>query len=131
MIPDGDITISNVLLVPDDWSSIEITANGDALHQRNHTLTCTVRAIQGMNIAPQVEWYYPNGSKVEAGVRIKTRAVETSGTVTSLTLTFSPALHDDGGVYLCRAQVTIPWMTTQPPVKQARVNMLVISKPLV
>ena len=84
-----------------------------------------MRAIQGMNIAPQVQWYYPNGSQVEEGVRIKASAMET---VTSLTLTFSPALHDDGGVYLCRAQVTVPWMTTQPPVKQASVNMPVISK---
>ena len=83
-----------------------------------------------MNIAPQVQWYYPNGSQVEAGVQIKASAMETTGTVTSLTLTFSPALHNDGGVYLCRAQVTVPWMTTQPPVKQARVNMPVISKPL-
>ena len=81
-----------------------------------------------MNIAPQVQWYYPNGSKVEAGVRIKARAMETSGTVTSLTLTFSPVLHEDGGVYSCRAQVTVPWMTTQPPVKQASINMPVISK---
>ena len=87
-----------------------------------------MRAIQGMNIAPQVQWYHPNGSQVEMDGRVELGVVETTGTVTFLSLTFSPVLHDDGGVYSCRAQVTVPWMTTQPPVKQAGVNMAVISK---
>ena len=88
-----------------------------------------MRARRGMNIAPQVQWYYPNGSQVEAGEQVTVGAVETTGTVTSLTFKFSPALHNNGGVYLCRAQITVPWMTTQPPIKQASVNMPVISKP--
>ena len=87
-----------------------------------------MRAIRGMDIVPQLQWYHPNGSQVQEGGRVRVGAMETTGTVTSLTLTFSPTLHDDGGVYLCRAQVTVPWMTTQPPVKQISVNMPVISK---
>ena len=82
-----------------------------------------------MNIAPQLQWYYPNGSQVKRGEQVMVGAVETTGTITSLTLKFSPALHDNGGVYSCRAQVTVPWMTTQPPIKQASINMPVISKP--
>ena len=118
------------LIVPDDWAAIKITntTKGDALHQHNYTLVCTVQAIQGMNIVPQVQWYHPNHSQVETGGRVKVGAMKTTGTVTSLSLTFSPVLHSDGGVYSCRAQVTVPWMTTQPPVKQASVNMAVISK---
>ena len=118
------------LLVPDNWATIEITnvTEGDALHQYNYTLICTVQAIQGMNIAPQVYWYNSDGSIVETGGRLTVGTVETNNSVTALSLTFSPVFHNDGGVYSCRAQVTVPWMTTQPPVKQASVNMAVISK---
>ena len=115
--------------MPDNWATIEITnaTERDALHEHNYTLICTVQAIQGMNIAPQVQWYYPNGSQVETGGRVKVGTVETTGTATSLTLSFSPVLHNDGAVYMCRAQVTVPWMTTQPPVKRSSVNMAVTS----
>ena len=81
-----------------------------------------------MNIAPEVHWYHPDGSLVETGGRLTVGTAETDGTVTTLTLTFSPVLHDDGGVYSCRAQVTVPWMTTQPPVILDSMNMVVISK---
>ena len=118
--------------MPDNWATVEITnvTEGDALHQHNYTLVCTVQAIRGMNIAPYVYWYYPNGSQVETGRRLTVYTMETitNGSTTILSLTFSPVLHDDGGLYSCRAQVTVPWMTTQPPVKQASVNMAVISK---
>ena len=118
--------------MPDDWATIEITnvTEGDALHQHDYTLICTLQAIQGMNIARQVYWYYPNGSQVETGGRLKVGTMETAinDSITILSLVFSPVLHDDGGVYSCRAQVTVPWMTTQPPVKQASVNMAVTSK---
>ena len=113
--------------MPDDWATIEITnvTEGDALHEHNYTLICMVDTIQGMNIAPQLHWYHPNGSQVETGGRFQLGTVITSDNVTILTLTFSPGLHNDGGVYSCRAQVTIPWMTTQPPVKRSSVNMAV------
>ena len=120
----------HALLVPDNWATIEITnaTEGDALDQHNYTLICTVQAIQGMNIAPQVHWYSSDGSIIATGGRLVVGTVNTSGNITTLSLTFSPVLHDDGGVYSCRAQVTVPWMTTQPPVKQATVNMPIISK---
>ena len=115
--------------MPDNWATIEITnvTEGDALHEHNYTLICTVQTIQGMNIAPQIQWYHPNGSQVETGGRVKVGTLD-SDNDTTLSLTFSPVLHDDGGVYYCRAQVTVPWMTTQPPVKRSSVNMAVTSK---
>ena len=81
-----------------------------------------------MNIVPEVHWYHPDGSLIETGGRLTVGTAETDGTVTTLTLTFSPVTNDDGGVYSCRAQVTVPWMTTQPPVKLESINMVVISK---
>ena len=104
------------------------TTEGDALHGHNYTLICTVEAIQGMNIAPQVQWYNSEGSIVQTGGRLDVGTVDSNGTTTTLSLTFSPVLHEDGGAYSCRAQVTVPWMTTQPPVKRSSVNMAVTSK---
>ena len=119
-------------LVPSSWATIEITntTKGDALHERRYVLVCTVRLTTGLRIAPSVNWYY-NGSIVETiqHVTVNTRYSQSNSVITH-TLTFSPVFHHDGGVYLCQAQVTVPWMTTQPPVKQASVNMLVTSKQL-
>ena len=118
-------------LVPSSWATIEITntTKGDALHEQRYVLVCTVRLTTGLRIAPGVNWYY-NGSIVETSERVTvdTRYSSQSNSVTTHTLTFSPVLNHHGGVYSCRAQVTIPWMTTQPSVKQASVNMRVISK---
>ena len=121
-----------MFLVPDNWTTIEITnlTNGDALHDHSYTLICNVNAIQGMNIAPEVRWYYPNGSQVETGGRLVVRTAETVSPKTTLSLTFSPVLHEDGGLYSCRASVTVPWMISQPPVIEGSVNMIVTSKHL-
>ena len=125
-----------VILVPSSWTSIEITntTNGDALHEQRYVLVCTVRLMTGMRIVPNVNWYYNNsvnGSIVETSevqrITVNTRYSNSSRVITHI-LTFSTVLNDDGGVYSCRAQVTVPWMTTQPPVKQASVNMAVTSK---
>ena len=110
-----------MLLVPDNWATIEITnlTQGGALHQHNYSLMCAVQAIRGMNITLQVYWYSSDGSIIKTEGRFKVDTVNKNGRITTLSLSFSPVLHDDGGVYSCKAQVTVPWMTTQPPVKQA------------
>lgn len=120
-----------MLLVPDNWATIEITSltQGGALHQHNYSLICTIRTIQGMNITPQVYWYNSNGTIIQTGGRFRVDKVNKNSSITTLSLTFSPVLHNhDGAVYSCQAHVTVLWMTTQPPVKQASVNMAVISK---
>jgi hypothetical protein len=97
------------LIVPDNWATIEITnlTQGDALHQHNYSLMCTVQAIQGMNITPEVYWYSSNGTVIQTEGRFEIDTVYENSSVTTLFLTFSPVLHDqDGGVYSCRAQVT-------------------------
>ena len=121
------------ILVPDNWAAIEINNlnEGGALHEHNYSLVCTVQTIPGMNITPQIYWYYgPDGTIIKTGGRFIVDAVNKNGSITTVSLTFSHALHDDGGVYSCRAQVTVPWMTTQPPVKQATINIAVTSKAL-
>lgn len=117
-------------LVPSSWATIEVTntTKGDALHEQRYVLVCTVRLMTGLRIAPSVNWYY-NGSIVETieHVTVATRYSQSNSVITH-TLTFWPVLNHHGGVYSCRAQVAVPWMTTQPSVKQASVNMHVTSK---
>ena len=83
-----------------------------------------------MNIAPVIQWYYPNGSAVlESGKRVTVGSLQShSSGVKTTSLTFSPVESDDGGEYSCRAQVTVPWMTEQPRVHSASVNLVVRSK---
>ena len=121
-------------LVPDNWATIEITntSEGDALHGQNYTLICTVEAtIHRKKIQPKVHWYNSDGLVIKTGGRLKVVRANINGTTTTLSLTFSPVLHEDGGVYSCRAQVTVPWMATQPPVKRSSVNMAVTSNILI
>ena len=121
-------------LVPSSWATIEVinTTKVDALHEQRYVLVCTVQLMTGLRIVPDVNWYYNNsadGSIVETSERITVNArYSNSNSVITHTLTFSPVLNDDGGVYSCQAQVSIPWMTTQLPIKQASLNMAVTSK---
>ena len=94
--------------VPDDWATVEIVnlIQGDALHQHNYSLMCTIQAIQGMNITPEVYWYGSDGTVIKTEGRFKVDTVQENSSITTHFLTFSPVLHDqDGGVYSCRVQV--------------------------
>ena len=81
-----------------------------------------------MSIPPVIQWYHPNGSVVESTDRIMIDSPQSIRSYVKISLLkFSPVLSDDGGVYTCRAQVTVPWMTNQPVVHSASVNMVVTS----
>ena len=116
--------------VPDNWASVEIgnTTGQNALHNTDYTLTCTVTAISGMNLAPSVEWVGPGGGVVVSGGNITVGEVETQGTISTLTLSFSPVLTSNGGRYVCRAAIPVPWMDSQPPLHSSSINLAVESK---
>ena len=63
-----------------------------------------------------------------SGGNITVGEVETQGTISTLTLSFSPVLTSNGGKYECRAAISVSWMESQPPQLSALVNMPVISK---
>ena len=119
-----------MFVVPDNWASV-VAGNStgqNALHNTDYTLTCTVTAISGMNLAPSVEWVGPDGGVVVSGGNITVGEVETRGSISTLTLSFSPVLTSNDGRYVCRAAISVPWMDSQPPQHTASINLLVNSK---
>ena len=70
----------------------------------------------------------PDGGVVVSGGNITVGEVETQGTISTLTLSFSPVVSSNGGKYECRAAIFVPWMDSQPPQHTASVDMPVTSK---
>ena len=116
--------------VPDDWATIEITNSSgqDTLNNTDYTLVCAVRVISGMTLPVRMEWVGPDGAVVGSEGNRTVGEVETQGTLSTLTLSFHPVFFADGGQYVCRASITVPWMTRQPPQKSASVHITVSGK---
>ena len=73
----------------------------------SYTLTCTIEVVEGLIVRPDVEWLDPDNNAVATGGDITVGSPETSGTTTTLTLTFNPLLTSYGGVYTCKANIII------------------------
>ena len=87
---------------PAEQYDISISATGVPTAGEEYTLTCSVNVSAG---TPSIQWQYSNGSNVTTGGDITVGSQETSGTVTTLTLTFNPLLTSHGGEYICRSVV--------------------------
>ena len=81
---------------------ISISTTGVPTAGEEYALTCRVNVSAG---SPSIQWQYSNGSNVTTGRDITVGSLETSGTVTTLTLTFNPLLTSRGGEYSCRSVV--------------------------
>ena len=116
--------------VPNDWATTEVSnpSGQNALENMDFTLMCAVRAIAGMTLPVRMEWVGPDGAVVGSEGNRTVGEVQTQGTLSTLTLSFQPVFSSDGGRYTCRAAITVPWMTRQPPQKSATENMIVVSK---
>ncbi len=118
------------IIVPDDWATVEVSNSSgqNALNNTEYTLVCAVRVIAGMNLPVRMEWVGPDGAVVGSEGNWTVGEVETQGTLSTLTLSFHPVFVSDGGSYLCKAAITVPWMRTQPPQFSASVHMPVTSE---
>ena len=87
---------------PAEQYAISISATGAPTAGEEYTLTCSVNVSAG---SPSLQWQYSNGSNVITGGDITVGSQETSGTVTTLTLTFNPLLTSCRGEYFCRSVV--------------------------
>ena len=74
------------------------TSGGDTAAGEQYTLTCTVTVPDGLSCTLTVVW---TGDEGMTGVTEGT--AETSGRVTTLTLTFNPLRDSQDGVYTCMA----------------------------
>ena len=73
-----------------------------------NSLTCTATVEEYLQTTPTLEWQYPGNNE---DTSISNRA--TFGTVSNRTLTLRPLRTSHGGVYVCKATVTIEGITPQ------------------
>ena len=95
-------------VVPDDFTVSISTSSASILAGQMFNLTCTVRTVDGLQNVPTVEWLDETGTRVTTGGDITVGSAMTSGTMTKLTLTFSPIVVSHGGEFTCRANITSP-----------------------
>ena len=87
---------------------LDITpSGGDTVAGEQYTLTCTVTVPEssGLSGTPTVGW---TGDEGKTGVTEGT--AETSGSVTTLTLTFNPLQDSQDGVYTCSGSLPVSGM---------------------
>ena len=77
---------------------ISISATGVPTAGEEYNLTCHVIVSAG---TPTIQWQYSNGNMVATGGDITV----TSGSITTLILTFNPLHTSHGGEYICRSVV--------------------------
>ena len=85
---------------------IDIHSSGASTAGQAHTLTCTATVVKNLVIEPTLEWLDTDG-RVVGGNSIVVGPPITTGTNTTLTLTFNPLHTSHGGTYTCRAGVNI------------------------
>ena len=79
--------------------------SGVPISGETYNLTCTVEA----NVPQTVQWLYSsNGDEVTnvSGITVETQ--RTTGSTTTLTLSFNPLHTSHGGLYTCRSTTDTP-----------------------
>ena len=85
---------------------IDIHSSGASTAGQAHTLICTATIVENLVIEPTLEWL-DTDRRVVGGNSITVGSSVTTGTITSLTLTFDPLHISHGGRYTCRASINI------------------------
>ena len=83
-------------------------SSGTPISRETYNLTCTVEA----NVPPTVQWLYSsNGTEVTNGSAITVGTERTTGSTTTLTLSFDPLHTSHGGQYTCQSTIDSPAST--------------------
>ena len=85
---------------------IDIHSSGASTAGQAHTLTCTATVVENLVVEPTLEWL-DTDTNVVGGNSITVGPPVTTGTNTTLTLTFNPLLTSHGGRYTCRVSINI------------------------
>ena len=86
---------------------IDIHSSGASTAGQAHTLTCTATVVENLVVEPTLEWL-DTDRNIVGGNSITVGPPITTGTNTTLTLTFDPLHTSHGGRYTCRASINIP-----------------------
>jgi len=99
--------------VPQSWATVQISAPPDdsAVVGREFVMTCTVTVVRGLTVVPSVFWTGPDGNLTDKQ-SITVGPAETIGIVTNVSLTLHYLQSSEGGLYFCKATISIPRMET-------------------
>ena len=88
--------------------NVTITSSGEPTSGETYNLICTAEA----NVQPTVQWLYSsNGTAVTDGSYVTVGAQRTTGSTTTLTLSFNPLNTSHGGQYTCQSMIDTPAST--------------------
>ena len=85
---------------------IDIHSSGASTAGQAHTVTCTATVVENLVVEPTLEWL-DTDRNIVGGNSITVGPPITTGTNTTLTLTFDPLHTSHGGRYTCRATINI------------------------
>ena len=85
---------------------IDIHSSGASTAGQAHTLTCTATVVENLVVEPTLEWL-DTDRNIVGGNYITVGPPVTTGTNTTLTLTFNALHTSHGGRYTCRARINI------------------------
>ena len=81
-------------------------SSGASTAGKTHTLTCTAIVVENLVVEPTLEWL-ASDRRVVGGNHVSIGSSITTGTNTTLTLTFNPLHTSHGERYICRASINI------------------------
>ena len=103
--------IHNFITIPNSTEllhNITIMTSGVPFSGETYNLTCTVES----NVPPTVQWMYSSSdTAVNNGSNITVGTQRTTGSTTTLTLSFNPLHTSHGGQYICQSTTDIPSST--------------------
>ena len=110
--------------VPQAWATVEISSPSDdsAIVGREFVMTCTVTVVRGLTVIPEVIWTGPDGN-LTGTKNITMGYKQTSGLVTTRSLTLHSLQSSEGGLYSCTADIS----GLEPPQISSSKHLTVIS----
>ena len=125
--PTVSVFVSVQPAVPQPWATVQINSPPDdsAIVGREFVMTCTVTVVRGLTVIPEVIWTGPDGN-LTMTKNITMGYKQTSGNMTTRSLTLHSLQSSEGGLYSCTAAVDISGLEA-PPQISSRKHLTVIS----
>ena len=107
------VTVCIQPAVPQAWTTVQISTPPDdsAIVGREFVMTCTVTVVRGLTVIPEVVWTGPDGN-LTGTKNITMGYKQTSGLVTTRSLSLHSLQSSEGGRYSCMAAVNITKLQT-------------------